>query len=105
MDMFEKFTKPKWDTTLKKQVPVYAQCEKCEYHCTRCDEIAASPQKCTHIYGDSLCWCCANSVPGHGFGCAYSLHNEPVAGWEATERYVDGHISYRVRKCPGFIRG
>lgn len=51
----------------------------------------------------SICWGCANAVPGHKngklYGCSWSEDFKPVEGWDATK----GRIGYMVIGCPKFI--
>lgn len=87
------------------------RCRKCLYRCKECERISEKENKVgnktSHNENDTLCWCCANSVPTEDdkFGCEYSLYNRPVPGWEATDRIIDGHVSYHVLRCPSFVRG
>ena len=51
----------------------------------------------------TICWKCANAVPGikwgREYGCSWSRDFVPVDGWDATK----GKKGYEVHKCPKFI--
>lgn len=64
------------------------------------------------MQSETLCWTCANAVPGKETGCSWSRSFKPVQGWKAKRRdvkYKDcraGRLhqieSYEVRKCPEY---
>lgn len=92
-------------------------------HCAVCGKwfVTTSKKKSTHsrecskIYRamnrekkqqDQICWSCGNATGG----CPWSHNLTPVPGWEAKEVVVkedDGYIfrTYKIIKCPGFIKG
>lgn len=47
---------------------------------------------------DSLCWYCRNAYAS----CSWSKFFVPVDGWDAKPTR---HNSFRVYRCPKFIRG
>ena len=52
-----------------------------------------------------LCWRCKNACGG----CSWSRNKTPIKNWDAEPHIVkdkEGDIrSYKIRKCPEFIRG
>ena len=54
---------------------------------------------------NQLCWDCKKACGG----CSWSSCFKPVDGWDAEESIVKDNsgdiISYKVKKCPEFIRG
>ena len=52
-----------------------------------------------------LCWCCKNACGR----CSWSQSFVPVEGWDAelvVIKDIEGDIdSYKIKKCPEFIKG
>ena len=52
-----------------------------------------------------ICWVCKNACGG----CSWSKEFKPVTGWLAKTTIIkdsEGDIfSYKIKKCPEFIRG
>ena len=88
------------------------KCTKCPKFSEKCYEIMKYEErnnsKTSHGRNDSLCWCCAKSVPkpGDDMPCPYATKLEPVKGWDAKKgRTYDGVKQYHVYDCPLFVRG
>ena len=52
-----------------------------------------------------LCWRCKNACGG----CNWSKHFKPIIGWTAEPTIIKDSMgdfsSYKIHKCPEFIRG
>ena len=80
------------------------KCHDCPYKCEKCKELLRYDDR--HLITDSLCWCCDKACKS---GCSWMRKKEPVEGWEA-KKYVKNSCgekieTYRVFKCPEFVRG
>lgn len=69
----------------------------------------------------TLCWTCRHAVPKitvdkrtgevkYIRGCPWSIHAQPVKGWDAEERMLPGPNrrlvrSFWVKQCPLFEKG
>jgi hypothetical protein len=58
----------------------------------------------------TMCWSCANAVPGPETGCSWSRRFEPVKGWTAMPTKIEinrGRIddSFLVLDCPEYVEG
>lgn len=86
------------------------KCRECLHHCKECDDIAKyenerfsadrNYSRTPHLKWDTLCWCCANVYSG----CEWSANRKAVEGWDAEKDSIEGRISYRVKRCPKFVR-
>lgn len=95
----------------------YGKCKTCPKHSGECERVHASRNCSSNFHGinETLCWCCANALPGvdretgHERGCEWSLYKQPVPGWDATREDIPMNDkmlrSYRVFDCPKFERG
>lgn len=114
MVKYYKHPNPEFAAIGTKKTYKCGKCIDCPYwsdECLRINMTANNGRGNHHLVGESLCWCCANSVPdGDGHGCEWSVHARPVPGWEAEPDYIKGYDGkmwkrYCVVKCPKFIRG
>jgi hypothetical protein len=80
------------------------RCRECPYKSEKCKEMLKPNDR--HFLTDSLCWCCDKACKS---GCSWMLKKVPVEGWKAKRhiRTVQGERveSYKVFKCPEFVRG
>lgn len=53
---------------------------------------------------ETLCWTCKNSIPDGKHGCSWSVDGVPVEGWESTPTRHYNIYTYKVLKCPQYIR-
>lgn len=101
-----------WISRTEKQGPYKAdKCKTCPQYCPECVEIAKweKEHKCrtSHSKRDSLCWCCAYSVPKpeHDYICPWAEHGKPVDGWIAKmHKTAAGELHASVIDCPNFKR-
>lgn len=89
----------------------FSKCETCPQHSERCDYILEQEKKhknrTNHTKRDSLCWCCAYSVPKpeHDYICPWAEHGKPVDGWIAKmHKTAAGELHASVIDCPNFKR-
>jgi hypothetical protein len=57
------------------------------------------------ILSNTLCWKCKRATDS---SCSWSKEFKPVEGWEAVQTTIKGQSyrnTYRVKKCPKFVRG
>jgi hypothetical protein len=70
----------------------------------RCIRNSDSKRIVRRLLKDTLCWSCKNAVPCKEFGCSWSEWFEPVDGWNAEYRYLDGTGgSWFVFNCPEYL--
>lgn len=71
----------------------------CCHECKKSDALQKREEK------KQLCWRCKNACGG----CSWSAFLKPVDGWDATPVIIKdstGNISsYKIQKCPKFIKG
>ena len=71
-------------------------------YCSKSCQHAAS--KMRQEENRQLCWRCKNACGG----CVWSKEFKPVIGWTAEETIIKDTLgdfqSYRITKCPEFIR-
>ena len=71
----------------------------CTYRCAR--DMARKRQE----ENEQLCWRCKNACGG----CSWSKELLPVKGWKAESTIIKDSMgdfeSYKIKRCPEFVRG
>lgn len=80
------------------------KCNHCSYRCEKCEQ---EKKEEGHYKSDTLCWCCARSVPNKEIkACEWVKKKQPVRDWKAIpHRNKDDLLSYHVIECPLFVKG
>ena len=85
-------------------------CNKVFLTATKSKKCCSSPcaremRRRSRLEGEQLCWKCGNACGG----CNWSDFLKPVKGWDAEPTIVKDSAgefsSYKIKKCPEFIRG